>query len=188
MKKFMQEHKEIVQGIGIGIGILLVLIILFVVSENTGDRTGDKTGSSQTTSTTEEANPLLEDGQVLDEEKMKSVEEITIEDFKSYLKKKTTTVVMLGYDDCYWCQQQKPILESVMYEYDLDVKYLKVDKEHLSEEDYDYLTGLHEDLEGFGTPTFLAIRSKKVREVSPNAKNRTQLIKMFADMGMLKSE
>ena len=42
------------------------------------------------------------------------------------------------------------------------------------------------DLENLGTPTFISIKSKKVKKVSPNAKTKTQLIDMFTEMGILK--
>lgn len=179
-KDFLKENKEIVRGIMIFIAVILALVLLFFVSENIGDRSADKSGAGQQQV---ETNPLLEEGQVLDENKMKSAEKITMDDLKALLKKKTTSVVMLAQDSCYWCQQQKPILESLMYEYDLDVKYLDVSL--LSEEDYLYLTELHEDLEELGTPTFISVQNKKVRLVSPDAKNRTGLLKMFADMGVI---
>lgn len=181
MKNLWNEHKDVVQGIMITFGVVVVLAGLFIISENTGDRSNDKTANKQQETT--QTNSLLEEGQVLDEERMKPTESISMDDFKSLIKKKTTTVVMLAQDGCYWCQQQKPILESLMYEYNLDVKYLDVNK--ITEEEYDYLVGLHEDLENFGTPTFISIQNKKVRLVSENAKNRTGLVKMFADMGII---
>lgn len=182
IQNIWKEHREVVQGILVALGIVVLLGALFFVSENIGDRSNDKTMNDAPAE--EEVNPLLEDGQVLDDTKMKSVEEITMAEFKKLLKKKTTTVVMLGYDDCYWCQQQKPILESVLYEKDLSVKYLNVNK--ITEEEYQYLQALHEDLASFGTPTFISIKSKKVRKVSEEAKTRTKLLEMFEDMGVTK--
>lgn len=188
-KKFenlMKEHKELVQGVFATLGVVVVLVLLFVVSDNIGDRSNDKLGSDSSSQQEEEnKNPLLEDGQVLDENQMKEMDEITLQEFKDLIKKKTTTVVILASETCYWCQQQKPILENVLYENDLDVKYLDVSK-LTSDEDYEYLEGLHDDLKGFGTPTFISIRNKKVQKVSPNAKSKTQLLEMFKDMGILK--
>lgn len=181
MKEFVKKHEEILKTIGVILGIILALVALFFVSENTGDRKNDRSGVVQE----EEKNPLLEDGQVLNEEEIAEIPEITYEEFKKLLKKKTTTVVMLGYDECYWCQEQKPILGNVMFEKKIEnVKYLNINK--LEEKQYDELVGLHKDLESLGTPTFISIKSKKVKKVSPNAKTKTQLIEMFTDMGIIK--
>lgn len=181
MKEFVKKHEEILKTIGVILGIILALTALFFVSENTGDRKSDRSDAVQE----EEKNPLLEDGQVLNEEEIAEIPEITYEEFKKLLKKKTTTVVMLGYDECYWCQEQKPILGNVMFEKKIEnVKYLNVNK--LEEDQYNELVGLHKDLESLGTPTFISIKSKKVKKVSPNAKTKTQLIEMFTDMGIIK--
>lgn len=181
MKEFVKKHEEILKTIGVILGIIVALTALFFVSENAGDRKNDRSDAVQE----EEKNPLLEDGQVLKEEEIAEIPEITYEEFKTLLKKKTTTVVMLGYDECYWCQEQKPILGNVVYEKKLEnVKYLNVNK--LEEKEYNELVGLHKDLESLGTPTFISIKSKKVQKVSPNAKTKTQLIQMLTDMKVIK--
>ena len=186
MKKFVKEHKELVQSCVAILGIVIVIVIAFIASDHIGDRSLDKNLPSTSTGKTEEKeeNPLLEDGQVLNEEEMKEIEEITYEDFQAYLKKKSTTVVMLGYDECYWCKLQKPILQNVMYEKEVDVKYLNVHK--LTNEQLSEIIALHDDLKELGTPTFISVKSKKVQQVSPNAKTKTELIKMLADMKVIK--
>lgn len=173
MKEFLRKHLGVIKTI---LGIILLvgaLTGIFFLSEYVGNGSKDK----------EEKNPLAEEGQVIDVTAMKEMEKITYEEFKEYLKKKTTTVVMLGYESCYWCIQQKPILQMLMYEKDLDVKYLDVNS--LTKEENAELIALHEDLEGYRTPTFISLKSKKVKVVSPNAKTRTQLIEMFKIMGVL---
>lgn len=182
MKEFVKKYEETLKTAGVVLGIILALVALFFVSENTGDRKFDR---NKVVNEEEKTNLLLEEGQVLNDEEIAEIPEITYEEFKQLLKKKTTTVVMLGYDGCSWCQEQKPILGNVMYEKKIEnVKYLNVNK--LEEEQYSELVGLHKDLENFGTPTFISIKSKKVAKVSPNAKTRTQLIEMFTDMGIIK--
>ncbi len=176
MSEFIKKHRE---GVNAVLGVILIVAVLgiiFVISENTGDRSMDKEPIV-------EVNPLLEEGETIDESKMKELTSITFDEFKEYLNKKSTTVIMLGYDTCYWCQQQKPILQMLMYDKDIDVKYLDVTT--LTTEENNYLVDLHEDLEGYGTPTFISVKNKKVREVSPNAKSTSQLIEMFTEMGIL---
>ncbi len=194
MKNFWKKNKEIVTKILIALGIVLALVILFFVSENIGDRSMDKKEVIQSI--------FLEEGQVLDAEKMKPVTEITYDEFKDILSKKgkTTTVVLLGTDDCYYCQQQKPVLESLMYEYNLDIKYLNVstgdengNNAKITQKQYQEIVDLHKDLTNedgtpFGTPTFISIRNKKVRKVSQGGQTRTQLLKTFADMGIITTE
>lgn len=180
MKNFVKEHEDTLKTIGIIIAIVLVLGVLFVVSENTGNRDADREIVEE-----EETNPLLEDGQVLNEDEISEIEEVSYTDFKSLLKKKTVTVIMIGYDECYWCQQEKPILGNVIYENSLtNVKYLNVNK--LTDEEYEHLTSLHDDLASFGTPTFISIKNKKVTAVETGAKTKTQLVSMLTEMKVIK--
>lgn len=185
MKELYNKHREVVNAVGIIILLVVVFGGIFFLSENTGDRSLDKGEVEQEEEVA--TNPLLEDGQVIDEEKMKAYDEIDYEEFQKYLKKKkTTTVVLLGYDSCYWCQQQKPILQMLMYEKDLDVKYLKTTS--LTKEELAEIEALDEELEGFGTPVLIAVKNKKVTVMSSGALNRTGLIEAFEKIGLLKEE
>lgn len=185
MKKFYNKHREALNGVGIIILLVVVFGGIFFLSENTGDRSLDKQEVEQQEPV--EANQLLEEGQTIDEEKMKELTVIDYEEFQKHLKnKKTTTVVMLGYDDCYWCGQQKPILQMLMYEKNLDVKYLKTTS--LSKDQLTEIESLNEELQGFGTPTLIAVKNKKVTVMSSGAMNRTQLIQAFKKVGLIKEE
>lgn len=187
MKELYNKHREVINAVGIIILLVGVFTGIFFLSENTGNRSLDKGEQKQEEKEEVQKNPLLEAGQVIDEEKMKEYDEIDYEEFQKYLKKKkTTTVVLLGYDSCYWCQHQKPILQMLMYEKDLDVKYLKTTS--LSKDELASIEALDEELEGFGTPTIIAVKNKKVTVLSSGAMNRTQLIKAFEKAGILKKE
>lgn len=185
MKELYNKHREVVNAVGIIILLVVVFGGIFFLSENTGDRSLDKGEVEQEEQVV--TNPLLEEGQTIDEEKMKELDVIDYEEFQKYLKKKkATTVVLLGYDDCYWCQQQKPILQMLMYEKDLDVKYLKTTD--LTKAQVAEIEELNEELEGFGSPVLIAIKNKKVSVMSSGAINRTQLIAAFEKIGLLKEE
>jgi len=185
MKKFYNKHREVFNAMGIIILLVVIFGGIFFLSEKTGDRSLDKGEEKQEEPA--QNNPLLEAGQTIDEEKMKAYDEINYEEFQKYLKKKkTTTVVLLGYDSCYWCQQQKPILQMLMYEKDLDVKYLKTTS--LTKEQIAEIEELDDGLKDFGTPVLIAVKNKKVTIMSDGAINRTALIKAFEKVGLLKEE
>ena len=186
MMKWIKTHREVVNALLTIIGLAIVLGGAFFLSQNIGDRTKDKLEPTPTPGDILWLeNPLAEANQEYDEEKMKELEEIDYTTFKEYLNdKKKTTVIMLGYDDCYWCKQQKPVLQMLMYEKKSEVKYQDVSK--LTIEENNELSSLHKDLEEYGTPTFLAVKNKKVTKVSGGGQKRSQLIETFKDMGILK--
>lgn len=171
---------------------IVAIVLIFVFSNMVGDRSKDKNGASgnqqnQSGNTQEEANPLLEEGQVLDPSKM--LDEVPQIDFAGFKKaladKKTVTVVMLGYDGCYWCRQEKEILRAYLYENTkANIKYLDISK--LSNDDFSELQSLDSNLESFGTPTFIAVKGGKVTKVdTQGARGNKGLDQMLKNMGAM---
>lgn len=163
------------------LGIVVFIVACFVLSEVAVDHSNDKKLVYQ-----DPSNPLLAEGQVLDEEKMKDYETIGFDTFLSYLKEKKTALVFVGSEGCGWCTYQKPLLKAVAYDYDLDVKYLDIST--LTSEQRDQFNELHDDLkEDYGTPMFFAVRDGKVDQISHGANSTEQLIETFKDQGFIES-
>ena len=130
--KYDFDKKSIEKGIITVLGAIVFLLAIFFVSNKITDcdlgKFCDKVEENK-----KDVNPLLAEGEVLDETKMKTLTEINYEEYEKALKsKKTTTVVYLVSDSSYWNQYETPILKSVAYNYDLDIKYLNYD--NLTEE------------------------------------------------------
>ncbi len=157
-----QEKKEQIKTITI---IILAVLVFFgatyIISENTGDRSKDKNVVNKQPE--QAANPLLEEGEVLKEEEQKELTPVSMEDIRNALKNKEKKVVMLGTETCSWCIYQKPILKSLAYRYEIEIGYLNLAS--LSSEEGNELASLHEELEQFGTPTFLVIKDGAVDKV-----------------------
>ena len=133
----------------------------------------------------EQDNPLLEEGQVLPNhgENTKRLTEVSFDGLKDLLKSKDTKMVFLGTDECIWCVHQKPVLEDLMTNKELDVYYLDTSK--LEDKHFDELGKLHNDLERFGTPTFIFIKDGKVENVSTGARSTSGLIEIMVANGIL---
>lgn len=148
------------------LGVIVFFGFTYVLSENTGDRTKDKVNTSTQAQTS--SNPLLSEGEELPEDESKELVTLSVADLKNSIDKKEKKFVMLGTQSCSWCMYQKPILMYISYKYNLDLHY--VDVGSLSEDDYNTLTSLHEDLaSGFGTPTFLIVEDGKVASTMSGA-------------------
>lgn len=167
-----EQREKIMTGVIIVLGILVFLGVVYVISEHTGDRSNDKTTSVQ-----EEGNPLLVDGEVLKEEEQKELRTMTMEDLENALSNNEKRIVMLGSESCYWCLQQKPILMSVAYQYDMDIDYLNV--QTLTADNYSRLAELDSQLASFGTPTFIIVNEGKVVEVSVGATGTNGVIELL---------
>lgn len=150
------------------LGVIVFFGFTYVISENTGDRTNDKSSNSSTQQETSTGNPLLSEGEELPEGEQKDLVSLSISELKKSIDNKEKKFVMLGTESCYWCIQQKPILQYLSYKYNIDIHYIEVGS--LSEDDSNTLTSLHEDLAGgFGTPTFLIVEDGKVASTMSGA-------------------
>ena len=169
--KLTKEQVEKIKTISIVIlGILVFFGLIYFISEHTGDRSMDK----QAVLNQEETdNPLLEDGEVIDENELGELTSIDMESLKNALENKEKKLVMLGTESCYWCVQQKPILRSIVYQNEIEIDYM--DLNNLSSVEYSELTTLHEDLQAFGTPTFIVLSDGVVSEVSVGGQTSSQI-------------
>ncbi len=154
-----EQIEKIKTGVIIVLGILVFFGATYFISENVGDRSKDKEVVEK-----EEGNPLLEEGEVLKEEEQSDLTTVTMSDLRGFLENGDKKLVMLGTEGCYWCIQQKPILRSLVYKYNIEIGYLDLDL--LTSDEDQELRSLHESLQAFGTPTFIIVDQGSVVEVS----------------------
>lgn len=72
------------------------------------------------------------------------------------------TFIEIGYDECYWCQQQKPILDNLTSKYGLE--YIYINTEVVTSSQLEYIKEKINATEDFGTPTMAIIGKGKVEE------------------------
>jgi len=170
MKLTKEQIKKIKTGLIIVLGLLVFFGATYFVSENIGDRSKDKTKVEQK----ENTNPLLEEGEVLREEEQSELTAVTMNDLRGILESGDKKLVMLGTEECYWCIQQKPILKSIVYKYNVQIGYM--DLSLLTSDEDAELRSLHESLQAFGTPTFIVVDQGKVVEVSVGGMTTSEVI------------
>lgn len=179
-----KDYSEVLGKIKIALYILVILFAvnlgynIITTTSNSGNNASIKDDEE------EEVNPLLESGQVLNEDEMvESIPEITYAEYKEAKNGDKVTVVMIGYDDCYWCQQQKEIIRDFLYDTEVNLKYLNIKK--MTNEELEELESSHESLEGFGTPTFVAVKKDVMIVDTSGGRGTTALKTMFESMGAL---
>ncbi|MDD6224338.1 MAG: thioredoxin family protein [bacterium] len=180
MKKRTQtEIEKIKTGAIIVLGIIVIFGLVYILSENTGDRSNDKAQlSSAETSNEKSTNPLLEEGEEIKDEERSSLTSITYSELKKAVDNKEKKFVFLGSEQCGWCIYQKPILEHLVYEYDVEIYYLNVG--NMTSDDYSGLASLHDDLARFGTPTFIVIENGKVTTVDSGARGTNGMLSLLS--------
>jgi len=178
----MNLQKEQIEKIKTGLIIVLSVLVFFgatyFISENVGDRSKDKEVVKQ-----KNGNPLLEEGEVLNEKEQSDLTAVTMSDLKGILENGDKKLIMLGTEDCYWCIQQKPILKSLVYKYSVEIGYM--DLNLLTSDEDTELRGLHESLQAFGTPTFIVADQGSVVDVSVGGMTTTELTSLLKQYQMI---
>ena len=194
-KELKKGNKDAIKNIIIIVLSIVVFIgLMFILSEQANNKNYSKGNTStegstneDTTNTddnSEEENPLLADGEVIKEEEMKSLNKIDWDKYMDYFEGKTKTVIFLGSDTCGWCVYQKPILQHVMYKYNIDVPYYDVST--MTNDQYNEIVKQNSELKGFGTPTFIFVSKGKITKVAPGAKSTADLVKLLTDESIIK--
>lgn len=182
MKKITKKQIENAKtGVIIVFGIIIVIGLIFIVSNNTGNNAyvgnnGNSSSSSQNESMISD-NPLLEDGEEINEEDMGDLNAISFSDLESMIKKNSKEIVMLGTEHCTWCIYQKPILRKIVKDYNIRINYLNL--ENLTDEENAKLSKLHESLESYGTPTFIVLVDGKVTVVDSGARGTNAMVEFL---------
>lgn len=81
---------------------------------------------------------------------------------EAYNNSEKYTFIEIGYDDCYWCQQQQPILDELSSEYGLE--YLFIDTQVVTSSQLEYIKEKVNATSNFGTPTMAIIGKGDVQE------------------------
>ena len=126
---------------------------------------------------------LFRDDEVILESEMSDLRSIGMSDLKGMLENNEKKVVMLGTDDCYWCVNQKPILQHIVFKYGVEINYLNLNA--MTEEEYNELTILHDDLQRFGTPTFIIVDGGNITTVSEGGMPTDSMVQFLKDNGII---
>lgn len=105
---------------------------------------------------------------------------INIEEYKEIMSLKSATkIVYLGRNDCGYCEQQNPIVEELMEEYNLKINYLELSEVDSKEAEYLYDSYEPFEDDGVRTPTILIVKNKKVVDASVGLADKETLVKLF---------
>ena len=184
MKKLTKKQIENLKtGIIILFGIIIVIGLIFIVSNNTGNNAYSCACDNTQTESSDDENPLLEEGEEITEEDMGELTDISYTDLESMIENHDKKIVMLGTEQCGWCLYQKPVLRKIVKDYDVEINYLNLG--NLSSEESSKLSDLHEDLASFGTPTFIVLEDGKVTVVDSGARGTSAMVEFLKTNGFI---
>lgn len=95
---------------------------------------------------------------------------ITMDDYRTLIASEEVSLIYLASPSCGYCQQQEPIMEELISEYDFEVNYLNTSSMSAEEADevYTLYGSVQEEryeTEGLRTPTILIVQSGKLLDM-----------------------
>lgn len=180
MKK--ESIEQLKTGIIIFLSLVVIVGLVYVISDKVSNHEYNKTTSQP--GQVENENPLLEPGEEISDDEKAPLASMDVQGLKKAISNKQHKFVFLGSEYCGWCNYQKPILQYLVYKYDVEINYLNVGE--MTEDEYNTLASLHEDLASFGTPTFLVVDGGKITVVDSGARGTKAMETLLKDNGFIK--
>ena len=92
------------------------------------------------------------------EEKLKEYTSINVDQYLRYYKEDKDRLIIVGNAGCEYCKAAAPIIQSIMYKYNLDIYYVSTDD--FTEETEDEFMNSNELLNSFSTPFLFVVEIK----------------------------
>ena len=162
----------------IGLAVLAIVLVLTIFIKPT-DSNDDSNNSEPTTVTSSPADENIP------EDKRKELNSIDIDQYLDMLKGEETKVIYIGRPTCGHCVKQKPVMENIKYEYDVEINYLNTDE--LNEDGINKLISSNEYFsEGFGTPLTLIVKDNKILDKAVGETSKKDMVELFKKYSLIK--
>ena len=185
------SKRKLVKSILAVLGVLLLIILCFVASDsksekysnNTSNETSDKT--SNDTSSSDELSEIENDSTSISEEERVSPTRISVSEYIDLYNGDDYSLVLLSKSTCNYCKIAVPILENIIYENNVDMKY--VDVGELSEDELSTFIGSDDYFsEGYSTPTLLVIGKSEIKDKVEGVASKDNYISFMKEYGFIK--
>jgi len=162
------------------IALAIVLIFLVVLAFFVGTKENDPNHLSNDPNVIM-SNAERESKEIKEEEK-KAFNYITIDQYFELLAGEEKSIILLARPGCQYCQIAEPIIQNVMYQYNLDINYLNTD-------DFDedalgkFINSDEMWSEGFGTPMLYLVQKNGIIDVVDGVTDRGHYKEFFINNG-----
>ena len=101
------------------------------------------------------------------------------------LKGDETKVIYIGRPTCGHCVKQKPIMENIQFEYDVEINYLNTDE--LNDDGINQLISSNEYFkDGFGTPLTLIVKDNEILDKAVGETSKADMVELFKKYSLIK--
>lgn len=162
---------------------IVVLLLLLIIATSIGEKNKKQDPTNRNIETII-ADAEKESNSVKENEK-KDFTQITVDNYLEILSKNDNQFVLVARPTCHYCQIAEPIIQNIMYEYNIDLYYLNTDD--FSEEDQSNFINSNEYFEnGFGTPMLLCLKDNQIIDIIDGLMDRYGYTEFFKNYGLIK--
>lgn len=175
---------KLLKVVGITIGILLFLVVCFAISSSNSENYQESTTTEQDSSGDDSLEiAIKEAGEVSDDERV-SPTEITVDEYLDIYNGTEKQIILLSRPTCQYCQIATPILENLIYNYDIKINYINTDE---LDDDSNAKLVTSDDYfsEGYGTPTVLVVGNGEIKDTIDGLVTRDDYISFFKQYGFM---
>ena len=175
------DKKKLIKVLLIVLCIFLVFMGSFLLTNNKSEKYKDSNSSNTSDSGD---NSILETatkeaGEVSDNER-KEPNQISIDDYFNLYNGSENKLILFSRTTCQYCKIATPILENIIYKYNVEINYLNVSD--LSSDDNKRLIASNDYFsEGYGTPLILVVKGGEIVYKIEGLVTREDYIKFFEE-------
>lgn len=178
----MKDNKNL-KTIGIIVAVVAVLILACVVGGK------DSGGSTENLELSNDANTILANAQqeseaVKDSEKKEFVS-IDVNKYLEYYAGSEAKIIYLARPTCSYCQIATPIIQGIMFEYNIEVNYLNTD-EFTDEGQTAFVKSDEFFSQGYGTPVLFIVKDNAIVDKVDGMTDKAHYIQFFKTHGYIK--
>lgn len=182
-----QDNSKLIKICVVAFSIILVCAVCFSISLSNGEKYTKKSTTSDS-STSSDDNDILktatEEAANISDDERKSPDPINIDEYLEYYSGSTNTVVLFARDSCEYCKLATPILENIIYESDVDLKY--IDLSTLSDDDKTKLASSDDYFkEGISTPLLVVVGNNSMADYIEGLSTKENYIAFFKKYGFM---
>ena len=182
-----QDNSKLIKICVVTFSIILVCAVCFSISLSNGEKY-TKNSTTSDSSTSSDDNDILktatEEAANISDDERKSPDPINIDEYLEYYSGSTNTVVLFARDSCEYCKLATPILENIIYESDVDLKY--VDLSTLSDDDKTKLASSNDYFkEGISTPLLVVVGNNSMTDYIEGLSTKENYTSFFKKYGFM---
>lgn len=165
------------------VGVLLICALCFFTSVASSEKNNDVYSNSNDTSGTDITSQAQAESNSISEDEKGNFVDIDVNTFTNMYNQADKKVVLFSRPTCGYCQIAEPILQNMIYKYNIEINHVNTDE--MSEDDFTTLTNTNSIFEEFGTPLLVVVSNGEVSDSVNGLTNTDGYLEFFKKNGFI---